>query len=115
MRRRKKNTDLRKYYKLNIASSIIWILAGAGIIAFGIYYKEILEKVFGALAILIGFLTLRARKKPAAIRIYEERRLLVLAGLLIIYSLVNPLGNIAILFDLFKRDFVMRGDFNDKA
>ena len=114
MRRRKKN-DLRKYYKINIASSIIWILAGIGIIAFGIYYKEILEKVFGGLAILIGFLTLRARKKPAAIRIYEERRLLILAGLLVIYSLVNPLGNIAILFDLFKRDFVMRGDFHDKA
>lgn len=115
MRRRKKNTDLRKYNKINIASSIIWILAGAGIIAFGIYYKEILEKVFGGLAILIGFLTLRTRKKPAAIRIYEERRLITLALLLVIYSLVNPLGNIAILFDLFKRDFVMRGDFYDKA
>ena len=36
-------------------------------------------------------------------------------ALLVIYSLVNPLGNIAIIFDLYKRDFVMRGDFDEKA
>lgn len=115
MRKRNKNTDLKKYYKINITSSIIWILMGIGIIGFGIYYKEILEDIFGALGILIGILTLGSRKKPIAIKRYEERRLLVLAGLLVIYSLVNPLGNIAILFDLFKRDFVMRRDFNEKA
>lgn len=115
MRRRKKNSNLKKYYRINIASSIIWILMGAGIVGFGFYYKEIFEKIFGILAILIGIITLSARKKPTAIKRYEERRLLILAGLLVIYSLVNPLGNIAILFDLFKRDFVIRGDFNEKA
>ena len=36
-------------------------------------------------------------------------------ALLVVYSLVNPLGNIAIIFDLFKRDYAIRGDFDEKA
>ena len=115
MRRRKRNTDLKKYNKLKLISSIIWILAGLGIVAFGFYYKEIWEKIFGILAVLIGIGSLRARKKKAAIKNYESRRLSVLMGLLVIYSLVNPLGNLAIIFDLYKRDFAMRGDFDEKA
>ena len=115
MRKRKRNTDVKKYNKINLISSVIWILMGAGIIAFGFYYKEILEKIFGILAILIGMGSLRARKKKTAIKNYETRRLAVLMALLVVYSLVNPLGNIAIIFDLYKRDFVMRGDFDEKA
>lgn len=88
---------------------------GLGIVAFGFYYKEILEKIFGILAIIIGIASLRARKKKVAIKNYETRRLTVLMALLVIYSLVNPLGNIAIIFDLYKREFVMRGDFDEKA
>ncbi len=115
MRRKKRNTDLKKYNKINIISSVIWILAGFGIVAFGFYYKEIFEKIFGILAVIIGIGSLRARKKKVAIKNYETKRLSVLMALLIIYSLVNPLGNIAIIFDLYKRDFVMRGDFDEKA
>ena len=115
MRRRKKNTDLKKYNKINLISSVIWILMGLGIVAFGFYYKEIFEKIFGILAVIIGIASLRARKKKAAIKNYETKRLPVLMALLVIYSLVNPLGNIAIIFDLYKRDFVMRGDFDEKA
>lgn len=115
MRRRKKNTDVKKYNKLNLISSVIWILMGACIVAFGFYYKEILEKIFGIMAVIIGIGTLRARKKKSAIKNYESRRLTVLMAFLVIYSLVNPLGNIAIIFDLYKRDFVMRGDFDEKA
>lgn len=115
MRKRKKITDLKKYNKINLASSIIWILVGIGIIGFGFYYKEILEKIFGFLAIIIGISSISVRKKPTVIKRYEDRRLFALAGLLVIYSLVNPLGNIAIIFDIFKRDFAMRRDFNEKA
>lgn len=115
MRKRKKNTDIKKYNRLNLISSIIWILMGLGIVAFGIYYREILEKIFGILAILIGIGTLRARKKKSAIKIYETKRLTILMAALVIYSLVNPLGNIAIMFDLYKRDYVITGDFDEKA
>lgn len=115
MRRRQKNKDIKKYNKINLISSIIWILMGIGIIAFGFYYKEIFEKIFGILAILIGVGTIRARKKKAAIKNYETKRLAILMTLLVIYSLVNPLGNIAIIFDLYKRDYVMRGGFDEKA
>ncbi|WP_311491493.1 hypothetical protein [uncultured Anaerococcus sp.] len=113
--RRRKNTDLKKYYKINIASSMIWILVGAGIVGFGFYYKEILEKIFGAFAILIGIISIPSKRKPRLIKSYEDRRIFVLAGLLVIYSLVNPLGNIAIIFDLFKRDFALRRNFDEKA
>lgn len=115
MRRRKKNTDLKKYNKINLISSVIWILSGLGIVAFGFYYKEIFEKIFGILAVIIGIASQRSRKKKAAIKNYETRRITVLMALLVIYSLVNPLGNIAIIFDVYKRDFVMRGDFDEKA
>lgn len=115
MRRRQKNKDIKKYNKINLISSIIWILMGIGIIAFGFYYKEIFEKIFGLLAILIGIGTIRARKKKTAIKNYETKRLTSLVALLVIYSLVNPLGNIAIIFDLYKRDYVMRGGFDEKA
>lgn len=115
MRKRKRNTDLKKYNKINLISSIIWILAGIGIIAFGFYYREILEKIFGILAVVIGIGSLRARRKKTAIKIYEKRRLTGLMGLLVIYSLVNPLGNIAIIFDIYKREYALRGDFDEKA
>lgn len=115
MRKRKKNTDIKKYNRLNLISSIIWILMGLGIVAFGIYYREILEKIFGILAILIGIGTLRPRKKKSAIKNYETKRLTILMAALVIYSLVNPLGNIAIMFDLYKRDYVITGDFDEKA
>ena len=115
MKKRQKNQNLRKYYKINLTSSIIWILMGVGIVGFGFYYKEIYEKIFGLLAILIGILSINTRKKPKAIRHYEEKRLNLLASLLVVYSLVNPLGNIAILFDIYKRDFVIRGKFDEKA
>lgn len=115
MRKRKKNKDIKKYNRLNLISSIIWILMGLGIVAFGIYYREIFEKIFGILAILIGIGTLRARKKKSAIKNYETKRLTILMAALVIYSLVNPLGNIAIMFDLYKRDYVITGDFDEKA
>ena len=115
MRRRKKNTDLKKYNRLKLISSVIWVLTGIGIVVFGFYYREIFEKIFGILGILIGIASLRARKKKSAIKIYETKRLTKLMALLVIYSLVNPLGNIAIIFDLYKRDYVITGGFDEKA
>ena len=114
MRRKKRNTDLKKYNKINIISSVIWILSGLGIVAFGFYYKEIFEKIFGPVAIIYGLATLSTRQNQVAIKKTEQGRLAILSLLLIIYSLVNPLGNIAILFDIYKRDWVIRGGLDEK-
>lgn len=114
MKRRKKNSSLKKYNKLNKISSLIWVLAGLGIFGFGIYYMEIFEKIFGVVAAIYGLVSLSTSKSPAAIKKSEEGRLAFLGLLLIIYSLVNPLGNIAILFDIYKRDWVIRGGLDEK-
>lgn len=111
LRQRKLNT----YRRLNLASSIIWVLAGLGILGFGIYYREIFEKIFGPVALVYGLITLSSRKKPAAIKSYERGKLTSIILMLIIYSLVNPLGNIALIFDLVKRDWVLRGGLDEKA
>lgn len=114
MKRRKKNSSLKKYNKLNKISSLIWVLSGLGILGFGIYYKEIFEKIFGPVAIIYGLATLSTRQNQVAIKKTEQGRLAILSLLLIIYSLVNPLGNIAILFDIYKRDWVIRGGLDEK-
>lgn len=113
--RKKKRLSLKIYNKLNKISSFLWIILGLGIIGFGIYYKEIFEKIFGAFAILIGINRLRNRfNKTISIKKYELGRIYFLSLMLIIYSLVNPLANIAILFDIYKRDWVIRGGLDEK-
>lgn len=99
---------------MNLASSILWIILGAAIIGFGIYYRENFEKVFGAFAIIQGLISLRPKRTPDRIKRYEKSRLIAIAAMLVVYSLVNPLGNIALIFDIFKRDWVLRGGLGGK-
>ena len=65
-------------------------------------------------AAIYGLVSLSTSKSPVAIKKSEQGRLVFLSLLLIIYSLVNPLGNIAILFDIYKRDWVIRGGLDEK-
>lgn len=118
MRRRKsENTNLlKKYNKMKTISSVIWILSGISILAFGIYYKEIFELIFGILAFFYGLASLRTRRLTslAAISRSERRRLNFLVICIVVFSLVNPIGNIAIIFDLYKRDYAIKGGFDEK-
>lgn len=118
MRRRKsENTNLlKKYNKMKTISSVIWILSGISILAFGIYYKEIFELIFGILAFFYGLASLRTRKLTslAAIARSERRRLNFLVICIVVFSLVNPIGNIAVIFDLYKRDYAIKGGFDEK-
>ena len=118
MRRRKsENTNLlKKYNKMKTIRSIIWILSGLGILAFGIYYKEIFEIIFGILASIYGMASLRTRRLTslAAIAISERSRLKFLVISIVVFSLVNPIGNIAVIFDLYKRDYAIKGGFDEK-
>jgi|GEM_PF-1057961 hypothetical protein len=118
MRRRKsENTNLlKKYNKMKTISSVIWILSGISILAFGIYYKEIFELIFGILAFFYGLASLRTRRLTslAAIARSERRRLNFLVICIVVFSLVNPIGNIAVIFDLYKRDYAIKGGFDEK-
>jgi len=31
-----------------------------------------------------------------------------------VFSLVNPIGNIPVIYDLYKRDYILRGGFDEK-
>ena len=118
MRRTKsENTNLlKKYNKMKTISSVIWILSGISILAFGIYYKEIFELIFGILAFFYGLASLRTRRLTslAAISRSERRRLNFLVICIVVFSLVNPIGNIAVIFDLYKRDYAIKGGFDEK-
>ncbi|MFO3717366.1 hypothetical protein AB9Q04_03235 [Anaerococcus sp. ENR1011] len=115
-RNRSGNLDLlKKYNKMQTISSVIWILSGIGVLAFGVYYKEIFEIIFGILAILFGIAMIRIRNTSLnAILRREMSRLNFLILAIVVFSLVNPIGNIPVLYDLYKRDFVIRGGFDEK-
>ncbi len=118
MRAKKRDNSnlLKKYNSKKKASSILWALSGLAVLGFGIYYREIFEIVFGTLAIIYAIYNHRTRVTSlAGIARIEKNKLTFLALAIVIFSLVNPIGNIPVIYDLFKRDQVMRGGFDEKA
>ncbi|MDU7411036.1 MULTISPECIES: hypothetical protein [Anaerococcus] len=115
-KRRSEDLDLlKKFNKMQTTSSVIWILAGVGILAFGVYYKEIFEIIFGALTTIYGIAVLKNRNVSLnAIARREKKRLNFLVLAIVVFSLVNPIGNIPVIYDLYKRDYVIRGGFDEK-
>ena len=117
MRRRNRDESniLKKYNNMKKISSILWILAGLGVLGFGIYFREIFELVFGLFAIVYGLYTIKTMlTSTTAIVRAEKNKLSFLSLAIVIFSLVNPLGNIPVIYDLFKRDFVINGGFDEK-
>ncbi|WP_105301266.1 hypothetical protein [Anaerococcus marasmi] len=117
MRKRNKRERnlIKRYNKLVKLSSLLYFLAGLGVLAFGIYYREIFEIVFGVFALVFSFANLKNKNySQASIRRLEQNRLSFIIVFIIIYSLVNPIGNIPLLYDLYKRDLVLNGGFLDE-
>ena len=114
-RRRENSNLLKKYNSLKAKSALVWALSGIGIFAFGIYYSEIFEIAFGLLAVIYAIYTYRTRHNSlGGIYRIERNKLIFLAAAIVVFSLVNPIGNIAVIFDLFKRDYVIKGGFDEK-
>lgn len=113
--RRGNLNPVKKYNKMKFVSTIIWILTGLAVLIFGIHYREIFEIIFGSVSIIYALLSFRIRFSSLKV-IYnkENNKLLFLTIALIIFSLVNPIGNIAVIFDLYKRDYVLTGGFDEK-
>ena len=117
MRKRNKRERnlIKRYNKLVKLSSLLYFLAGCGVLFFGIYYREIFEIVFGVFALVFSFVNLKNKNySQASIRRLEQNRLSFIIVFIIIYSLVNPIGNIPLLYDLYKRDLVLNGGFLDE-
>lgn len=114
-RKNKERNVIRKYNSLVKLSSLLWFLSGLGVLAFGIYFREIFEIVFGVFAMINSLLNLKnTNYSQASIRRVELNKLSFIILFIIIYSLVNPLGNIALLYDLYKRDLVLNGGLIDE-
>ncbi|MDD7463174.1 MAG: hypothetical protein SOW41_00805 [Anaerococcus sp.] len=111
------NMRAEKLYKEKMTlSSILWLLAGLGVLGFGIYYMEIFELVGGSLLILFSLIQFagknRSRKTKHLVK-RERDKLKYLCLEIIAFSLINPIGVLPALYDLYKRDWVMRGGLDE--
>lgn len=115
---RRKDTRNEILYKRKMTiSSILWLLCGLCVLGFGIYFREIFELVGGGLLILFSlaqFSGKNRRIRPKTLVKREEGKLKFLSFSIAIFSLINPIGIIPALYDLFKRDWVMRGGLNEE-
>ena len=107
---------LKKYNSMKKISILLWVATGLAVLGFGIYFMETFEIVFGILAVIYGIYSHRTKlTSRLAIARVEKNKLSFLALAIVIFSLVNPIANIAVIFDLFKRDFVINGGFDEKT
>ena len=117
MKRKKRASDssLKKYNSMKKTSAFLWILTGLGVFAFGVYFRELFELIFGMAAVIYGIYNHKTSLESlTAIARIEKNKLSFLSLCIIIYSLVNPLANIAVIYDLWKRDYVINGGFDEK-
>ncbi|MDD7305217.1 MAG: hypothetical protein PUG67_01370 [Peptoniphilaceae bacterium] len=99
-----------------IISSLIRLLAGLGVLAFGIYFKEIFEiggGIFLLFFSLIQFQGRKRRKKSNLLVKKEREKLKFLCLVIIVFSLINPIGILPAIYDLFKRDWLIRGGLDE--
>lgn len=117
-----RNKDVRekrqeKLYNKKVAiSSLLYFLAGMGVLAFGIYFMEIFELLGGSILILfslIQFAGKNRRRNAQAIIKRERDKLKFLFLAIVAFSLINPIGILPALYDLYKRDWVMRGGLDE--
>lgn len=105
------------YRKKKVISSLLRLLAGLGVLSFGLYFMDIFELIGGGVLILISLISFQGINKKINPRLLvrkERDRLKYLALDIIAFSLINPIGVLPAIYDLYKRDFVMRGGFDEK-
>ncbi len=112
---KKDRNQIKRYNKLKKTSSILWILGGLAVLGFGIYYMEIFEIVFGIFALVYALINLRSKSYSLqSIKRIERNKISFIVSFIIIYSLVNPLGLLGLIYDLYKRDLVLlSGGFDE--
>ncbi|MGO3018007.1 MAG: hypothetical protein ACTIH2_02535 [Anaerococcus sp.] len=106
-----------KFYnkKINI-SSFLWFLSGLGVLSFGIYFMEIFEIIGGSLLIifsLIQYAEKNRRKTIETLKKKERNKLTFLSVIILVFSLINPIGIFPAIYDLYKREWVMRGGLDE--
>lgn len=113
-RNRKARNVIKRYNNLTKFSSSLWFVAGAAVLAFGIYFREIFEIVFGVFGMIYSIANLKNKNySQSSIKRVEMNKLSFIVVFIVVYSLVNPIGNIPLLFDLYKRDLILNGGLID--
>ncbi|MDY3005534.1 hypothetical protein HV819_11030 [Anaerococcus sp. AGMB00486] len=106
---------LRNYNKKNKIMYFLYFLSSISVFAFGLYYREVLELVGGVfLALRCIYLMNRHRANTSSLIRFERRKLSFLLLMIIIFSLINPIGILPFIMEIGKRDWVINGGLNEE-
>ena len=111
----RQSIKLKTYRQKNNLSTLIWFLTGAGVLVFGIYFKEIFEIIGGIFLMLIAIIKFITRKINKIYTIFKQERekLKYLLIVILAFSLINPIGILGPIFDIVKRDWVLGGGLDE--
>lgn len=112
----RQSTKLKIYNQKTNLSSLIWLLSGIGVLGFGIYFLEIFEIIGGIILIIVSifqFITRLKNKNPFIIVKRERGKLKYICIAILVFSLINPIGIVGCIYDLFKRDWVLSGGLDE--
>ncbi|MDO4662177.1 MAG: hypothetical protein Q4B36_03470 [Tissierellia bacterium] len=115
MRNTKRNKAEEKfiniYSKKTKISAILWLLSGFAVLGFGLYFWEYFEIVSGIVSIgiaIVKFTNKITSSKRSRIMQFENNSLHIYMILVVFFSLVNPCGLVAVIFDIYRRDWCLR-------
>lgn len=106
-----------KYTGMRTNSAIIRMICGGLIFLTGLYFRSRVELFSGLVAIIFSLVKLKNIKRVVNVAVEKRREresLKLIVVLLIYFSIVNPLGVVALSYDLFKRDRVLNGGLDEK-
>jgi arginine exporter protein ArgO len=112
----RQRTKLKIYKQKTNLSSLLQFVSGLGVLAFGIYFREIFEIVGGIFLLVLSAGQLAMKNKiqsPYSIIKREKGMLKYLAIEILAFSLINPIGILPAIYDLFKRDRVLSGELDE--
>lgn len=106
---------LKSYKKQNQITYFLYFLSAIFVFAFGIYFIEIWEILGGVFLFLRGaFLIRKDRVGLLSIQRNEKRKLSFILFLVLVFSLINPIGLLPLLMEIRKRDWVIKGGLDEE-
>ncbi|MDD7383199.1 MAG: hypothetical protein PUG22_02415 [Peptoniphilaceae bacterium] len=104
-----KYTDI--YRRMSKISSILRLISSIAVGGFGVYFREYFEIVLCILGVIASIAKFNQKFDLISLRVIknkENSKFFILMSLIVIYSLINPIGLIAVIYDIYKRDFFIK-------
>ncbi|MCI5839718.1 MAG: hypothetical protein SOZ89_04790 [Peptoniphilaceae bacterium] len=92
-------------------SSILRLISSIAVGGFGVYFREYFEIVLCILGVIASIAKFNQKFDLISLRVIknkENSKFFILMSLIVIYSLINPIGLIAVIYDIYKRDFFIK-------